>query len=101
MVAPDPAHYLRIADHAAKQADALRSVGAKFAALGDRTRALLGGTATGLDLQMIQSTQEARRLLDQAGEQYANAASQARRAAQEAQEMAEAEARQQAERRRS
>ena len=88
---PDPADYVHVAQAAARESANLQSMGNQFAALGDRAEALVGGTATALDRQMVQSTHEAQGLLKQAARQLADAAAQARRAAQEAQEVAEAE----------
>ena len=85
---PDPADYVHVAQAAARESANLQSMGNQFAALGDRAEALVGGTATALDRQMVQSTHEAQGLLKQAARQLADAAAQARRAAQE---LAEAE----------
>lgn len=94
MPAPDPAQYERIAQAASKEATILDDLGGRISTLGDRASALIGGTATGEDRQMIRLTHEACTLLRRASQQLSEGAALARQAAREAQEMAEAEARQ-------
>lgn len=95
MATPDPNAYLAVANAAARQASALAGLGSQFGTLADRAQALIGGTATGLDRRMVQVTHEARTLVQQASRQLEDAAAQARKAAREAQELAEAERRRQ------